>query len=1268
MKKIMLLIICLIICLISFSEWAYAEDVNIFQECSDVLKPNVLVLFDTSVSMREVDVLDSGIPAYDPKTTYPGRFGKDQVCKFQAGIWQSFGISVEVENLTRCVSGNGCTAYTDLKSQAYSLDQKVEWAWTGNEFRCGGLIKYQLALGNYVNYLKIVKEQQEKYQYEENDYDYTIDYGSDMADGKDRNQLFYFDGTKTRPLCLPAKYVKDITYWTDITKDYMEENRQALLEKGWNRMQISPCTLRWGIFPYFLKTGNFINYLEKKYSRRYVSINAVKNVIEANHSKVRFGIMQFDLDYAWQGLTKNYAIWKSQGGDLAAPCGATKAELLQVLTGKYNVESKKQYLQPLFFGHSYVFSTESIDITKMTPLAESMVEAGLYFAGENSWFNDYAGANPYTSPIQCPNQKNYIVILTDGKPHLDFWGDTSIKTKNFYPSFSGGPIGDQDSDGDGKYDETWVDDVAKYLYVNDISDESGDENIVTYPIALKIDRFTDGYKVDPELMQDTADNGQGAGENQGSYYQVTDQQGIEDAFENILYVVVKNSNFTAAATPTTQDDFVYSGDNTYLSYFRIESGSRGKGNVTKYKFENGKVVDINGTQVGGGLQTFGLWSDGVDGDDREPATPYEGAAYVLKHELDSVTFADGDSPSAKLIKVAAKRKILSSTDSKTDSMIALAVGPDAPLANKLVKYIKPDGTIEYYGSEADEFMDYLRATIYSHGSDWPLGDIVHTNVMVAEYPVKSGSLINNEYDIKSYVLAGANDGMLHCFDTDNGKEEWGFIPPTQLERLYLLNSSKYGHEWFVDGGMTLFYKREPYKDGALDTSGQAEYYVQTPKYLIFGERKGGQSYHIMDISSPSAPKYKKTVANETGIDWGESWGRPDLCKIKVGDAEKMAFLVPGGYDPNQNSTTPGNDTKGRHVALYSLEDDSLGDLTTVIGQCGAGTASCISETIDASIIGARIIDHDHDSQRIFSRIYAADMHGNVYHFSDDLKYEGEDVKGKESSDSFGDWSVRHKLFSAQSFPVTVKEVATGVDGTETMTMVDTTYYQKIFHAPVAGYACDTGMVFFGSGDREHPLFSDSVFFDSIYGVMESWTGDTLTKDNLRQYELNYIGLSANDSTNLNKNQFELYETHPATDPADKKGWFFNFPTLREASGGDFYGEKMISNPIIMDDIMIFGTYTPPQSSASTNPGTGSVNCSAEDCNPGEGRIYIVNTCMEAFNVKSIKLGQRNPMPQPTLVFDQDTGKVLINTGSGEIVDPELPVIVPDYWKHSGSAL
>ena len=225
-----------------------------------------------------------------------------------------------------------------------------------------------------------------------------------------------------------------------------------------------------------------------------------------------------------------------------------------------------------------------------TPLAETLYESGLYFAGQNTYFN--TGPKPYVSPIEYSCQRNYVVIVTDGD---------STKDKN---SILGTAIGDQDGDkwepgyANAKtyYDcsscnpscsypncpnnnsccqnidgSDYLDDVAKYLYEHDLrSDLTGTQNVITYTIGFTVNSQWD-------LLERTAAHGH------GKYFFCENAQGLAESFQNVIAdILAKSSSFVAPIVPVSQMEKSTAGDKMYLALFKPQRDGMWKGNIKKF--------------------------------------------------------------------------------------------------------------------------------------------------------------------------------------------------------------------------------------------------------------------------------------------------------------------------------------------------------------------------------------------------------------------------------------------------------------------------------------------------------------------------------------------------------------------------------------------------------------------------------------------------------------------------------------------------------------
>ena len=82
--------------------------------------------------------------------------------------------------------------------------------------------------------------------------------------------------------------------------------------------------------------------------------------------------------------------------------------------------------------------------------------------------------------------------------------------------------------------------------------------------------------------------------------------------------------------------------------------------------------------------------------------------------------------------------------------------------------------------------------------DWRLGDLNHSRPAIAVYGLGDKTA--------AYIFVGSNDGMLHCFNDDDGEEAWAFIPREQFDRLRELVSGR--HAYFMDGSPSIAAKSD----------------------------------------------------------------------------------------------------------------------------------------------------------------------------------------------------------------------------------------------------------------------------------------------------------------------------------------------------------------------------------------------------------------------------------------------------------------------------
>jgi type IV pilus assembly protein PilY1 len=263
-----------------------------------------------------------------------------------------------------------------------------------------------------------------------------------------------------------------------------------------------------------------------------------------------------------------------------------------------------------------------------------------------------------------------------------------------------------------------------------------------------------------------------------------------------------------------------------------------------------------------------------------------------------------------------------------------------------------------------------------------LGDIVHAApVYVGEPPYSYDTTISSNSGYDSFqssntsragrIYVGANDGMVHAFDSSNGQEMWAYIPPTSLPELYKLADKGYSgkHQFFVDGPITY---------GDIKVSG-------TWKSIIVGALgKGGRGIYALDVTAPASPKFLWTVSYDRKADGsatgagdplqnlGYTYGTPRITKLDTG---AWVVVMASGY----NNVSPG-DGQG-HVFVF---DANTGELLNTINTNAGST----SNPAGLAQLNGYVPDVRTDNTP--KRVYGGDLLGNLW--SLDINVSGGDVR------------------------------------------------------------------------------------------------------------------------------------------------------------------------------------------------------------------------------------------------------------------------------------
>ncbi len=812
----------------------------------------------------------------------------------------------------------------------------------------------------------------------------------------------------------------------------------------------------------------------------------------------------------------------SNGGKLLAECGSGKPTVKTAVSG--------------------------ITAGGSTPLGETLANAGQYFAGQPLWFS----GDSFSSPMQYRCQKNMIIFMTDGAPTSDNGNDGG--NWRFSSSYDYINAGDHINVNSGETGSNyWLDDVSDYLWTHDSNPTfpdpaDGYTDMLEQNIKVHTIGYSGGAIAATDLLSSTANRGGGV------FAVATNYGSLKRALEFILSDIIEaDATFVAPVVPVSEMNRAFSGNSVYLGFFKPLEGGRWAGNLKKYAFdEDGELIHpppstekIMCDTPGGSVicpGAFSYWTDSADGADGPEVMAGAAGKELLKDVVGGTA-----------------RSIYTYTDAD----------PDITNHNTNEFSLSNPNLSSYYSGLTNPEIQVIIDDVSGTGAtldDWIFGDIIHSTPAVVHYATKT------------IIYSGSNDGFLRCIDDTDGKELWAFIPEHQLSRLGLLTSGN--KEYFVDGSMIV----HDYNDDSKDPR----------RILFFGERRGGTHYYALDIDDYNAPEFLYEIAPNflepsgggvAGTDYeqlGQSWIEAVKCKVKTGGAATDiadVFLLVGGYDPKEDDPMlAGPYDIGRAVFAANV---STGDLIpglkfNAIDDNTLGMTHCIID----------VIGIDHDGDGITTRIYAGDLGGNLFAFSDDVTRTGP-VAGKytvSSRNPDGTWPVKLKIFSTPG--------------------------KKIFYAPdvVEEEIQDvlTEILYFGTGNRADP--NDKSIVNFFYLVKNDWSlASTLTSSDLIDITSDILQLEVGDDLPIAVKDTDGV-THPAgttltVGSIDKildgyrdlvtssYGWYI------EMEGS---GEKVTSTPLVFEKVCYFTTFTPSDSLPA------GIDPCATNTERGVARLYAVD--------------------------------------------------------------
>lgn len=218
-----------------------------------------------------------------------------------------------------------------------------------------------------------------------------------------------------------------------------------------------------------------------------------------------------------------------------------------------------------------------------------------------------------------------------------------------------------------------------------------------------------------------------------------------------------------------------------------------------------------------------------------------------------------------------------------------------------------------------------------------LGDIIHST------PVYWNDGTNKT------VFVGANDGMLHAINAEDGNERFAYIPSALISKLSALTNISYTHKYFVDGRMDVHkFGSTTILAGALGAGGKGLFGLDVSNAAATSET---------DAAAKILWEITNTSSGFTNL--GYTYGAPTLLTLPGGSS---ALVVGNGYNNSGNG----------HASLF-LINASTGALIREI-DTGSGSTSSPNGLSSPSFV-----DTDGDGKSDIA--YAGDIDGNLWKFS-----------------------------------------------------------------------------------------------------------------------------------------------------------------------------------------------------------------------------------------------------------------------------------------------
>lgn len=395
---------------------------------------------------------------------------------------------------------------------------------------------------------------------------------------------------------------------------------------------------------------------------------------------------------------------------------------------------------------------------------------------------------------------------------------------------------------------------------------------------------------------------------------------------------------------------------------------------------------------------------------------------------------------------------------------------------------------------------------------------------------------------KGMIYVGANDGMLHAFNSATGVEEFAFIPTAVISNLNKLTDPQYGidtgeenstlHQYFVDGSPVV---ADVYFDSQWRT------------VLLGSLGAGGRSVFALDVTNPDSPELLWEFSHADDSAMGVSIPQPTIARLHSG---QWAALIPNGYNSSAGPTL---------FALDIKTGEQIAKLSTPVDPDATSAGNGLSNIHAADMNGDGIVDY----------VYGGDQQGNLWRFDLYNVAEGDFNKCTNNCANISD---QYRVsFGGKPLYIAKDKDDQPLPITAAPTLLR--HPTSIGHLVVVA----TGR-FLGFEDKNTPFKQESV-----YGIWDrqtdgkSATGTKqLSRSDLRSQSMSAETMQVGDETRavrlISENLVQWYKadaTNTSEASVNQWGWYLDLSTGNTPSG-----ERVVNNMQVYGEGLIFSTVTP----------------------------------------------------------------------------------------------